>query len=226
MPAPSWKMIYLARRNPALRFDEFPQAWREHSTLGRQCTNVQDKVVGVTQCVRLDPAAPGTQAGYDGLNLLRLRDREAADSIWSDPDTLRVMRPDEPRVFDRYVREFTVVAQETVWHDGPCGDAVLAGFLQRAPGHDSQQTLVAVAQACAGLPLPPQARLVGNRVEPQRPAGYDFDVIVELWLPGPAELLAACVPDGWLPQLQHALHDSTHSSANVWMATRVSHRRP
>ena len=29
-----WKMIYLARRNPALAPEQFPQAWREHSALG------------------------------------------------------------------------------------------------------------------------------------------------------------------------------------------------
>lgn len=28
-----WKMIYLARRNPALAPEQFPQAWREHSAL-------------------------------------------------------------------------------------------------------------------------------------------------------------------------------------------------
>jgi hypothetical protein len=30
-----WKMIYLARRNPSLAPEQFPQAWREHSALGR-----------------------------------------------------------------------------------------------------------------------------------------------------------------------------------------------
>ena len=39
-----WKMIYLARRNPALMAEDFPQAWREHSALGRQCVNVADRV--------------------------------------------------------------------------------------------------------------------------------------------------------------------------------------
>ena len=48
-----WKMIYLARRNPALAPEDFPQAWREHSALGRQCRNVQDKVLGVRQCARV-----------------------------------------------------------------------------------------------------------------------------------------------------------------------------
>ena len=35
-----WKMIYLARRNPALAPEQFPQAWREHSALGAGCTEL------------------------------------------------------------------------------------------------------------------------------------------------------------------------------------------
>ena len=48
----SWKMIYLALRNPALAPEDFPQAWREHSALGAGCTNVRDKVKSVRQCSR------------------------------------------------------------------------------------------------------------------------------------------------------------------------------
>lgn len=57
---PQWKMIYLARRNPAQAPAAFPQAWREHAALGRQCRNVQDKVLGVALCSRLlDLVLPG-----------------------------------------------------------------------------------------------------------------------------------------------------------------------
>lgn len=234
MSLPAWKMIYLARRNPALAFEDFPQAWREHSALGKQCRNVQDKVLGVTQCVRTDPPPAGTSAAYDGLNLLRLRDRGVADDIWNDPETLRVMRPDEPRVFDRYVRDFTVVAREEVWHGGPqgavwaVGAAVLAGFLRRGAGHDTEQAWAATARACqvATAALPANARLVGNRVEPARPEGYDFDAIVELWLPEPADAHAACAPGGWLEQVRTALGSAIDTEGSVWMATRVSHCRP
>jgi len=91
-----WKMIYLARRNPALAPEDFPQAWREHSALGRQCRNVGERVLSVAQCSRLlDVPLPGSSADYDGVNLLVLRDRDAATMIWSDPETLAVMRPDD-----------------------------------------------------------------------------------------------------------------------------------
>ena len=79
----TWKMIYLARRNPQLAAADFAQAWREHSALGRQCVNVQERVRGVTQCVRIfDGTWPeDASMDYDGVNLLLLRDRSSADAI-------------------------------------------------------------------------------------------------------------------------------------------------
>ncbi|MEG2048762.1 MAG: hypothetical protein RR100_18070, partial [Comamonas sp.] len=65
-----WKMIYLARRNPALAAADFPQAWREHSALGRQCKNVGQRVKAVAQCSRqLQADAPALSTDYDGVNL-------------------------------------------------------------------------------------------------------------------------------------------------------------
>ena len=220
-----WKMIYLARRNPALAPEDFAAAWRGHSALGRQCRNVQDKVLGVTQCARLlvrSPAGASTQ--YDGVNLLRLRDRAAADDIWSDAETLAIMRPDEPRVFDRYVRDFTLVAREQVLREGPAGDAVLLGFLRRLPRVAPADFGRALAQA--GVPWPQARRVVLNTVEPQRPPDYDFDAIVEWWFDD-AEALRAALGIGGLrralPLLMTVVCDP---AAPVFMATGVSHRRP
>ncbi|MBP6105040.1 MAG: EthD domain-containing protein [Steroidobacteraceae bacterium] len=114
-----WKMIYLARRNPALAPEQFPHAWREHSALGAGCASVRDRILSVAQCSRILEGAtpPGTAADFDGVNLLSLRDLQAASDIWNDPETLAVMRPDEPRVFSTYVREFTLVCEERVLRD-------------------------------------------------------------------------------------------------------------
>lgn len=225
MQEPRWKMVYLARRNPQLAAEDFPQAWREHSALGRQCRNVQDRVRSVTQCVRLlDPLPPGASTDYDGVNLLVLRDRESADAIWFDPETLATMRPDEPRVFDRYVRDFTLVAREQVLQDGPGGDAVLLGFLKRraavAPG-DFERALCLHTRPWAAA-----GRTVLNLVEPQRPAGYDYDAIAEWWFSDAARMnasLAGRPLTSALPVLYQTVCDYP---ASVFMPARVSHRRP
>jgi hypothetical protein len=70
------------------------------------------------------------------VDLLVLRDRQAADDIWSDEETLRIMRPDEPRVFSTYVRNFTLVAEEAVLRDGEPTDCVVAAFLGLREGTD------------------------------------------------------------------------------------------
>lgn len=221
-----WKMIYLARRNPGLAPEDFPQAWREHSALGRQCRNVQDKVRAVRQCSRvLDrPGVPsGASVDYDGVNLLSLRDRQAADDIWNDEETLRIMRPDEPRVFSTYVRDFTLVAQEQVLRDGEETNVCLALFLRAAPGQRLQ------AQDFAGVPAAPWAaakRLVWNEVAGERPAGYEYDAILEAWYESVDAVDAAFAGEPvwqWLPSAQA---DAVDTVGSVCMLTRITHRRP
>lgn len=225
LDAVQWKMIYLARRNPALAEGDFAQAWREHSALGRQCRNVQDKVLGVTQCTRIMGSSPsGANNDYDGVNLLQLRDLGVASDIWNDPETRAIMRPDEPRVFDRYVRDFTLVAHEQVLTDLPPGNALLVGFVRRVPG-------LAPAEFVEGLaklptPWPQTGRVVLNVVEPERPVGYDFDAIVEWWFQDAEALDAAIGRHALRETLAHSMGHLCAMDAAVWMATQVTHRRP
>lgn len=230
----SWKMIYLARRNPALKPEEFPQAWREHSALGAGCTNVRDKVRSVRQCSRdLDNSARLARASlsYDGVNLLELRDRQAADDIWNDEETLRIMRPDEPRVFSTWVRDFTLVAEAGVLRDGEATDCVVVAFLGLAAGCPKADLDGALAAADAGCWLADPAlgasrRLVLNRVDGTPPPGYDYALILEAWFPDPDTAIRAfdgvALP-GRLPREVAACIDPARS---VTLLTRVTHRRP
>lgn len=221
-----WKMIYLARRNPALAPEDFPQAWREHSALGRQCGNVRDKVLSVTQCSRVldrQDALPGASADYDGVNLLVLRDRQAADAIWDDRETLAIMRPDEPRVFSTYVRDFTLTARETVIVDGPRSDFCVVLFLrtQATPAPDNPFLVPDDALAWAR-----SRRLVLNRVEGYRPPGYEFDLIVEAWYDSVEQVAEAFKWRGIWESLPQSLDDCVDRARSVCILTRVTHRRP
>lgn len=234
-----WKMIYLARRNPALAAGDFAQAWREHSALGRQCRNVQDKVLGVTQCVRLreggeDGGLRGASTGYDGVNLLRLRDLDVATDLWNDPETLAIMRPDEPRVFSTYVRDFTLVCRERVLRDAPAGEVVLFGFVRRGSGMSKAEFDAACADGpldawLAAPALQGALRVVHNSVVQTPPQVYDYDGIAEWWFASADAARAAFGGSGagdlrgQLPATYGALADLEHS---VFMFTQVSHRRP
>lgn len=246
-PAPlvpaRWKMIYLARRSPALAPEDFAQAWREHSALGRQCRNVQDKVLGVTQCTRLrsdgqhlaeDGGLRGASVDYDGVNLLQLRDLDVATDLWNDPETLAIMRPDEPRVFSTYVRNFTLVCRERVLRQAPAGEVALFGFVRRSPSMSKNAFDAAWADGppepwLAAPALQGALRVVHNSVVQTPPAGYEYDGIAEWWFASADAARAAFGGAGagdlrgQLPAAYDALADLAHS---VFMFTQVSHRRP
>jgi hypothetical protein len=233
MTDPVWKMIYLARRNPQLRAEDFPQAWREHSALGRQCKNVATRVKSVAQCSRvLAPAGlAGTDQTYDGVNLLVLSDRESAAAIWSDPETLAVMRPDEPRVFSTYVRHFSLVCREHVLRDQARSAVVLHGFLRRRAGLAADDFYLAwsaanPARALVQGPLGCAGRVAVNEVVDTPPPGYEFDVIVEWWFASVEEVAQAFGSRAVHDQLPDALTRLLEVNGSVFLLTQVTHSRP
>lgn len=224
-------MIYLARRNPALAPQDFAQAWREHAALGRQCPNVGQRIKAVAQCARvLDKEEwPELNDSYDGVNLMVLADRASGNAIWSDAQTLSVMRPDEPRVFDGYVRNFSMLCRQHVLHHTPDtpelptnGDVLLIGFMQKQPRWQP-------GPAFLGSQCPPvwrqgalsrARRVVCNVVEETPPPGYGYSCIVEWWMPSIADAQAAA---------QSASVSATHSpdwGDYVLLLTQVTHSRP
>lgn len=229
-----WKLIYLARRNPALAAVDFPQAWREHSALGRQCRNVAARVLSVTQCSRVLDAAqrlPGAAQGFDGVNLLQLRDRASADAIWSDPETLAVMRPDEPRVFSGHVREFTLVCREQLLRGAARTGVCLSGFLRRRAGLGGVDFRLAWLAAGPGRqllrgPFARAQRIVHNEVVEAPPPGYEFDVIVEWWFESLDELEQAFGRRELREQLPAPLARLLDLAGSVFMLTTVTHSRP
>lgn len=234
MSEPVWKMIYLARRNPTLAAEDFPQAWREHSALGRRCRNVQDKVLGVTQCSRVleGDGIAGCSTDYDGVNLLRLRDLQAASDIWHDPETLAIMRPDEPRVFSTYVRDCALVCREHVVREAAAGGVCVLAFLRRRAGVSRADfDANGLAAVWLGAPASRSAqRMVLNAVVQPPPSGYDYDAIAEWWFESVSVARAAFFGRSagrdlreQLPALFEARVDLARS---VFLFTQVSHRRP
>ena len=231
-----WKMIYLARRNPVLAAADFPQAWREHSALGRQCKNVGQRVKAVAQCSRqLQADASALSTDYDGINLMVLADREAGAAIWDDPETLAIMRPDEPRVFADYVRNFSVLCRQQVLYERMPADVsaallpqneqvMLIGFLQRS---DEWQGAVTSPVLC-----PPQwriggvnqaSRIVCNTLDEKAPAGYGYRYIVEWWFDTVEQALSAAQS----LDVSGAAQDGEFGwGEHVFILTEVTHTRP
>lgn len=227
-----WKMIYLARRNPALRPEEFAQAWREHSALGRQCRNVGQRVKAVAQCSRhLQADAAELGKDYDGVNLMVLSEREAGSAIWSDPETLAVMRPDEPRVFADYVRNFSLLCRQQVLRGSLCADVLpqhkqvmLIGFLQHS---DVWRGAAALPEICPpqwqSLALDLASRIVCNTIDEQPPSGYGYRHVVEWWFDTVEQAQAAAAS---LDVSARAQDGEFGWGEHVFMLTEVTHARP
>jgi len=133
------------------------------------------------------------------------------------------MRPDEPRVFSTYVRDFTLVAQERVLVDGEETGVCLVLFLRAAPGRRLQAHDLAAAPAA---PWAAATRLVWNEVECERPPGYEYDAIVEVWY---ASVDAVATAFGGKPVWAHLpgnLSEKIDVAHSVCMLTHVTHRRP
>ncbi|AIJ45650.1 hypothetical protein O987_07515 [Comamonas testosteroni TK102] len=226
-----WKMIYLARRNPALRPEEFAQAWREHSALGRLCRNVGQRVKAVAQCSRhLQAHAAALSKDHDGVNLMVLAEREAGSAIWSDPETLAIMRPDEPRVFADYVRNFSLLCRQQVLRGSLCVDVLpqhkqvmLIGFLQRS---DVWRGAAALPEICPlqwqSVALGLASRIVCNTIDEQPPSGYGYRHVVEWWFDSVEQAQAAAVS---LDVSARAQDGEFGWGEHVFMLTEVTHAR-
>ena len=231
MASTVWKMIYLARRNPSLAPEEFPEVWRSHSALGKQCVNVGKRVKAVAQCSRvLDDALPVTLSrDFDGVNLMVLADRDSGGAIWNDPETLAIMRPDEPRVFADYVRNFSMLCEQHVLRGdlnettyAPCDAVILVGFLQ------SENTFVQSRPAPEEPPaqwiaggLNRAHRVVCNTLDEAAPHGYGFGYVVEWWFESVGEASQAA------SDLKELSDDARYAwGDSVFMLTKVTHSRP
>ena len=226
-------LIYLARRNPALLPEEFSQAWREHSALGRLCPNVQAKVTGVSQCSRVldSDVLPGASPDYDGVNLLELRDLQAASDIWNDPDVRQVMYPDELRVFDGHVRDFSLVSEALVLKDAPRSAIAVISFLRRREGIGRAEFSRCWEQEHAPLLLACPAfrcarRYVQNHVVMDPPPGYDYDGIAELWFESLQEVRSAFADADAGMRIGADLARFSDPARSITMLTRLTHARP
>jgi hypothetical protein len=167
---------------------------------------------------------------YDGVNLMLLAEREAGSAIWSDPETLAIMRPDEPRVFADYVRNFSLLCRQQVLRGSLSVDVLpqqkqvmLIGFLQRS---DVWRGAAALPEICPpqwqSLALGLASRIVCNTIDEQPPSGYGYRHVVEWWFDSVEQAQAAAVS---LDVSARAQDGEFGWGEHVFMLTEVTHAR-
>jgi len=230
-----WKMIYLAKRNPKLAASEFSKAWKEHSALGSQCHNVRDKVTSVTQCSRVledIESLHGISTEYDGVNLLLMTNLAATREIWTDEETLRIMRPDELRVFSTYVRNCTIICTEHVLKDFQSSDYCIQLFIKPSP-HIQAEQLENLFPLLSEILLDQDSYLfsrttktVVNLAHGESPAGFQYAAVVECWYDSLSLIKRAFRKGSVWSYLPQYLTELLEIEQSICLLTQVNHRRP
>ncbi|WP_160289728.1 EthD domain-containing protein [Novosphingobium pentaromativorans] len=226
-PGLQYKLIYLARRNPALTADEFPAAWRSHAQLaGSFATSLGKHFLSSRQCVKrpLENLPEAFRNEYDGSTILGMKSWDDLLAARYHPHSLDELQKDEERVFAGAVDDWTMAVEETAIVDGEPGDHVLLAFLApaRDAGDDFAGRSLALARDMAQA-APAATRIVWNRVVDPASA-YRFAAVTECWFDS-FDAAARAAAD---PQLVAALgqHGIADRDASVRLFACINPGRP
>jgi hypothetical protein len=220
------KLIYLARRNPAIPQQDFGEIWKSHSLLASTLgSNFSRHFSRVRQCIKVYDAKvpPEFVNEHDGAALLTMKSWDDLRAARSHPDAVSTMRNDELRVFAEYAGNFTMPTQEILHEGDGEGAAALLHFLRRKTSIEPadfeahwQRQMAATfsadqAHSVCGLVLSRTLETPGPR--------YDFAGISESWFPGIDQALAAA----WNPVRRETLRElAAVSDENVALLVRIN----
>jgi hypothetical protein len=177
------KLIYLARRNPALTAEQFPQAWRAHSQFAASFGQAfRQYFKESNQCAKVQGGnLPGSFANaYDGATLLTMVSREGLLTARYQPGTVEALRKDEERVFAAHVDDWTMGAEEHLLKSGPKGEAVILSFLYPTAENFALASRQQ-AEWLAALPSVATATRVAWNEVVDRSKAYGFGAVLEVW---------------------------------------------
>lgn len=222
-----YKLIYLARRNPAIAQDDFPEAWRDHSRLATKfAATLGSHFRSVRQCVKIwDADMPESfRNDHDGAALLAMKSREDMEAARFHPRSLDEMKKDEERTFAGYVANWTMPAQEERIVDSGDGEVALLSFLARKRDVDEADFATRLRAASEGLAERAGERLMRltvNRVIEPRDPPYDFAAILELWFGSPGEAEAAARDPAFIEALEQP--GTADPARGVRMMARINY---
>ena len=234
----AYKLIYLARRNPAIAIEDWPSAWRSHARFVGQFANIGASIDSVFYCARIpspmldgvpfDP--PSASRDHDGVGIIAAPSAEAL-LFEQAPEDRAMVDADELRVFEVPVRDFSFHCRETLVHGGAPGAVVVIRFLARKPGSSAEEfearwrdehgTIAVRAADSAGT----VGRYVHNCLTAPPPTAYPFDGISETWFANEEEALGSFLTPAFT-RLADDLSSFCDLQRSVTMLTGIIHRWP
>ena len=178
------KLIYLARRNPALSREAFTRRWRQHGALGMS----RPRWRNIARYVHGD-VLDGDD--HDGIGLIWHRSRAARAAHLADTDSRLQMEQDEFETFAEPVANFCLLAHEfvlmtppraSVSIDGtadPAGPVKLTRFLDSHSAADSTELRLQLESAAVAL----HGHVINMALPPERGDGWGLGhaCVEELW---------------------------------------------
>ncbi len=216
------KLIYLARRNPALTRQAFTARWRQHGALGMS----MPRWVNIRRYVHCDVhqlGIGGVAEDYDGVGLIWHRSPEARTRHRADNSSQGQMEADEAQTFAEPVSNFCLLAQECVVSSHGAGPVKLIRFVERSPALSGDAFTDAWKQQYAPALLRQlrnsgsRQRYVQNHALPaERGGGWGLksDCVDELWFESRDKAASAMRVIGELADIERGL-----LSRSIWVAT-------
>lgn len=236
--APQFKVVYLAKRNPSVKAEDWPRTWRSHAAYAAQFPVIYAEFSSIYYCARvLRPSLngvliepPEAARNYDGVALVS---SPTADGVPREmpPDVAAKIDEDELRVFSTYVRDFSFRCKEVVVHGGAPEKAAVIRLLSRKTGLSREEFLAhlngkyADSAKRAADASGKVVRYVHNQVIEKPPPGYPFDGVTETWFAGADDAAGSFADEVLAPLAQQlpAFCDLKHS---VTLLTSVIMRFP
>lgn len=233
-----FKLIYLARRNPAVSQVDWPRTWRSHAVFASQFPSIGAAIDSLFYCTRMiDPMLDGARfdpsavsRDHDGVAVVAADSQEALNGQLTPEDRARIFE-DELRVFDTVSPNFSFFCQESLVYGGAPGQAAVIRFLARKsdmPAYAFAErwrrehcNLVTRAAGLAGT----VTRYVHNSLIADPPPGYPIDGISETWFAGAEDAVRSFADDAFVP-VEKDLAEFCDAERSVTMLTQVFYRWP
>lgn len=180
------KLMYLARRNPALSSQQFTTRWRQHGALGMSMPRWKN----IWRYVHCDVLSSAVGGNYDGVGIVWHKSPESRLAHRQDTSSQAAMEADEAQTFDRLVVNFCALVEETtVMDSGRAAPFKVIRFAKRREGIGHEEFVAGMEAYAKHLLAAPKVegkvrKFVQNLSAPSestRPWGLGYDYIEELW---------------------------------------------
>jgi len=228
-----YKLIYLARRNPAVSREDWPETWRSHATFANKFAFVANDITYSCYCNRIDHPTlegrnvdlPGLSQDHDGVALGVSHTVETLQGGGFSSEERDLIDKDELRVFDMLTPNFSFYCTETVLKDGRYGEYGIFRFLARKPDLSPKEFEARFngkhAEIASGALDGSVVRYAHNRPIHDPLPLFPFDAIVDCWFPSEDDAVRALLD----PAIAQDLERFCDTDRSVTMLTHAFRRR-